>query len=57
MQVKLWRAVFMWLLVVRKTIMPLEHNLSFVFSQILVKQSLIKPYKAYKGRNCMSREN
>lgn len=40
-QVKLWRAVFMWLVAVRKTIMLLGHNLSFVFSPILMKQSLI----------------
>lgn len=47
MQVKLQGVVFMWPVAVRKTIMWLEHNLSFVFSPIVIKQFLILPHKDY----------
>lgn len=47
MQVKLRGVVFMWPVAVRKTIMWLEHNLSFVFSPIVTKQFLILPHKDY----------
>lgn len=39
----------MWLVAVRKTIMPLGRNLSFVFSPILMKQFLTLPHKAYRA--------
>lgn len=43
----------MWLVAVRKTIILLGRNLSFVFAPILMKQFLILPYKEYgKCRNC-----
>lgn len=48
----------MWLVAVRKTIMKLEHDLSFVLSPIVIKQFLILLHKdSSKCSNCVSAEN
>lgn len=47
----------MWLVAVRKTIMRLEHKLSFVFLPIVIKRFLIMLHKGHnRCRNCDENE-
>lgn len=47
----------MWLVAVRKTIMQLECNISFVFTPILMKHVLVLPNKAYSKLALKVRKN